>query len=171
MKYRVLIPIDSEEERAVAQAQTAARLPVADEEVEVTLLHVFDDTERAKETSVKQLTSGKRAYEELERLGVAVEEMKRPGDPADEILAAADDIGADMIILGGRKRSPLGSLLFGSVSQAVILDAARPVTVTGNTTNPDPSHVCQSCGERYYTEAPEINTCQACGGTKVTSVE
>lgn len=32
----------------------------------------------------------------------------------------------------------------------------------------DPSHVCRSCGEEYYTDADvEIGTCRSCGGVKV----
>lgn len=32
----------------------------------------------------------------------------------------------------------------------------------------DPSHVCESCGEEYYTEAgADIPECRACGGVRV----
>ena len=32
-----------------------------------------------------------------------------------------------------------------------------------------PSHVCQSCGEEYFTRpAMQISTCRNCGGIKVT---
>ena len=41
------------------------------------------------------------------------------GDPADRILATADRIGADMIIMGSRGLGPLKGLLVGSVSQKV----------------------------------------------------
>lgn len=35
----------------------------------------------------------------------------------------------------------------------------------------DPSHVCQSCGEMYYTDSEmDIRTCRECGGVKVASV-
>jgi nucleotide-binding universal stress UspA family protein len=71
------------------------------------------------------------AQDSLRTSGVRVETATRWGDPAEQILQAADEIDADMIVLGGRKRSPLGSLLFGSVSQAVTLDATRPVVITG----------------------------------------
>ncbi len=47
--------------------------------------------------------------------------------PAEEILQAADDVDADLIVIGLRRRSPVGKLFLGSSSQQVILDAACPV--------------------------------------------
>ena len=47
--------------------------------------------------------------------------------PAEEILAAAADTDADLIVIGLRRRSPVGKLFLGSSSQQVILDAACPV--------------------------------------------
>lgn len=33
------------------------------------------------------------------------------------------------------------------------------------------SHVCQSCGEKYFTEPGiDINECRACGGIRVEAV-
>ena len=129
--YRVLVPIDSSEERTAAQVEAVASLPDAAGSVEATLLYVFEDRETAESTSVTQLRTGGTAEQRLLDRGVAVETASRYGDPAEEILEVADEIDADLIVLGGRKRSPLGSLLFGSVSQAVTLDATRPGVVTG----------------------------------------
>jgi len=47
--------------------------------------------------------------------------------PAEEILTAAEDTDADLIVIGLRRRSPVGKLFLGSSSQQVILDAACPV--------------------------------------------
>jgi ribosomal protein L37AE/L43A len=34
-----------------------------------------------------------------------------------------------------------------------------------------PSHVCQSCGEKYFTNRDvEIKQCRACGGVRVEAV-
>jgi nucleotide-binding universal stress UspA family protein len=129
--YRVVVPIDSSESRTAAQVETVASLPGADGSVEATLLHVFEDRDTAESTSVTQLRTGGTAEQRLLDRGVAVETASRYGDPAEEILGAAEEVDADLIVLGGRKRSPLGSLLFGSVSQAVTLDATRPVVITG----------------------------------------
>mgnify|MGYP006299151639 CR=1 FL=1 len=129
--YRVLVPIDSSEERTAAQVDAVASLPGANESVEATLLYVFEDRETAESTSVTQLRTGSTAERRLLDRGVAVETESRYGDPAEGIIEVADAMDADLIVLGGRKRSPLGSLLFGSVSQAVTLDATRPVVVTG----------------------------------------
>lgn len=171
--YSVLLPVDTAESRASAQAATVIDLPNAAERVEATLLHVFDDADRAEETSPLQTRAGKLAHDQLQDAGVSVEAMARHGDPAAEILAAAEEVDADMILMGGRKRSPLGSVLFGSVSQEVTLDATRPVVVTGDRQQQEiPSHRCQSCGEEYYTDHDlDIPSCRNCGGTKVEPVE
>ncbi|WP_415379742.1 universal stress protein [Halosimplex sp. TS25] len=170
--YTVLLPVDTAESRATAQVETAIELPNAGAEVEVVLLHVFSEADRAEKTSPIQLRAGERAHERLRDAGVAVEPMSRHGDPATEILEAAEEVGANMILLGGRKRSPLGSVLFGSVSQEVTLDADRPVVVTGDRRQQrTPSHRCRSCGEEYYTDHDlDIPSCRNCGGTKVEPV-
>jgi nucleotide-binding universal stress UspA family protein len=48
-------------------------------------------------------------------------------DPAEELIAAATSSDADFIVIGLRKRSPVGKLLLGSNAQRVLLDAACPV--------------------------------------------
>ena len=48
-------------------------------------------------------------------------------DPAEELLNAAEERGADFIVIGLRRRSPVGKLLLGSNAQRVLLDAACPV--------------------------------------------
>lgn len=49
------------------------------------------------------------------------------GDAADEIVRYSEDQDARYIVISGRKRSPVGKALFGSVTQTVLLDADRPV--------------------------------------------
>lgn len=55
----------------------------------------------------------------------------RVGDPATEIVKVAETVDARFVVVGGRKRSPTGKAVFGSVSQSVILNSDRPVvTIT-----------------------------------------
>ncbi|MEO6019626.1 MAG: universal stress protein [Knoellia sp.] len=56
-----------------------------------------------------------------------VRQMTRDLTPADEILSVAAEFGAELIVIGVRKRSPLGKMVTGSTAQQVLLDATCPV--------------------------------------------
>ena len=51
----------------------------------------------------------------------------RGRDASEEILAVAEERRADLIVIGLRRRSPVGKLITGSVAQRVLLDADCPV--------------------------------------------
>jgi nucleotide-binding universal stress UspA family protein len=59
--------------------------------------------------------------------GFPVETCLREGTPAEEVLHAADDVGADLIVMGSHGRTGLGRLLMGSVAEAVMRRAGCPV--------------------------------------------
>lgn len=48
---------------------------------------------------------------------------------AEAILSLAEDAGAELLVIGSRKRSPLGKFVLGSTVQRVVLDAPMPVFV------------------------------------------
>lgn len=49
------------------------------------------------------------------------------GDPDALLLDIASSVDASYLVVGSRKRSPVGKALFGSTTQALLLDAAQPV--------------------------------------------
>ena len=65
---------------------------------------------------------------ELEGLGVAHEvRMLSGGDVADDLISTAEEVAAQLIVLGLRRRSPVGKLILGSNAQRVLFDAPCPV--------------------------------------------
>ena len=61
--------------------------------------------------------------------GVRARSVLLVGDPVDEIVAYADSIDADLIVIGSRAHGALASALLGSVSRGVLHEAQRPVLV------------------------------------------
>jgi nucleotide-binding universal stress UspA family protein len=66
---------------------------------------------------------------ELQVAGRRVAKAPRDGDPAGEILAAAAETGADLIVVGSRGQGGLARLLLGSVARNVLYGAACSVLV------------------------------------------
>ena len=61
---------------------------------------------------------------ELGESGVAVDVRRSMGaDVGDQVLAVASEVSADLIVIGLRKRTPVGKLLMGSVAQRILLGA------------------------------------------------
>ncbi|WP_418286483.1 universal stress protein [Halorubrum sp. DTA46] len=61
---------------------------------------------------------------------VDVEYVGLVGDAVSRIIEYADSQDARYIVVGPRKKSPTGKVLFGSTSQQVLLSASCPVVVT-----------------------------------------
>ena len=58
---------------------------------------------------------------------VEVRQDAHAGDLADEVVRIAGAVDASVIVIGMRRRSPVGKLLMGSTAQRILLDADRPV--------------------------------------------
>lgn len=135
--YHVLIAVDEEVSEPNRFVDAVASFPEAEDNVEATALNVFkgvnvtgeggkfDSEDIYDEESIPQTLQD--IQHSLEERGIAVAAERRHGNPAEEILSAAIDHDADVIVIGGRKRTPVGKAVFGSVSQTVLLEADRPV--------------------------------------------
>jgi nucleotide-binding universal stress UspA family protein len=67
--------------------------------------------------------------EDLEAAGIGFEmrQLVRGMDVAEDLIAVAEESGAEMIVIGLRRRSPVGKLILGSNAQTILLDAPCPV--------------------------------------------
>jgi nucleotide-binding universal stress UspA family protein len=61
--------------------------------------------------------------------GVAIYTDLRHGDPAIELLRAADELGADTIAIATHSRRGLDRLMFGSVAERVVHGTSLPVVL------------------------------------------
>lgn len=78
----------------------------------------------------------KRFEEELERVqrqldadGIEheVRALVRGNEPSEDLIEVAEETGADFIVIGLRRRTPVGKLILGSNAQRILLDASCPV--------------------------------------------
>lgn len=125
--YEILAAIDLDEERALAQVEAILDMPFDSESVSVTLFHNF--TENPEAASVVDVAAVKRARDVLLDEDVEVTMKESSGDTATEIVETAESMDADLVVIAGRKRTPTGKVLFGSVTQGVLLETDRPVLV------------------------------------------
>jgi len=74
-----------------------------------------------------RVLGGVRAHLEHNGVEYEVRRLVRGREPAEELIDVADEIGADLIVIGIRHRSPVGKLIMGSNAQRILLDANCPV--------------------------------------------
>ena len=99
-----------------------------------------DGLPRAKVDAVVLERAGTGASEGAlaEGVGVESEELVVFGRPGQTILAAAEELGADTIVLGAEGMSRLEHAFVGSVSEEVLRHANRTVLVVGGQPQGDP---------------------------------
>ncbi|MFC6960778.1 universal stress protein [Halocatena marina] len=124
--YEYLLTVDGDEARARAQAETIADQPESAANIHTTILHVFTEND---ETSVQEITAATLARDILTDAGIAVDLDETVGDPTTAILEKAEQVDANRICVSGKKRTPTGKVIFGSVTQGIILSTQRPVLV------------------------------------------
>lgn len=83
------------------------------------------------------VTSGKRPLDECRseteelvgRLGAGVDLRveEGTGDLAEDLIRAATSVGAGLIVIGLRRRSPVGKLILGAGAQRILVEAPCPV--------------------------------------------
>jgi nucleotide-binding universal stress UspA family protein len=134
--YRVLLPVDENEKRSLQQAKYVARLTDAATDVETTILTVVRSDELADdgEETFAENGAAVTAADHLEHADVSVQRRAVGGRVSEEIIRVADEMDADELVMGGRKRSGVAQVLLGSTTQDVALSTERPVTITGERT-------------------------------------
>ena len=126
--YTIVAGIDSDKQRASSQAETITGMPMIPEDVRVVLTHSFKENRSG--ASIAQVSSVQRAESILEDAGIEVLlEESGNNDAAETVLETASEYDADLIAVAGRKRSPTKKVVFGSVSQEIMLNTDRPVLV------------------------------------------
>jgi nucleotide-binding universal stress UspA family protein len=117
---------DASGRAAVARAIEEARL----RDAELIVVHSMRGGERDE---LEQVVSYRDEFEQLERdldaSGVLFRlvEYARGNSPAEDIVAVAKDQDADLVVIGIRRRSPVGKLVLGSNAQDVLLQSPCPV--------------------------------------------
>jgi len=80
-------------------------------------------------TDEDDVAAGSAALEVFEGATGVVEthQFVRGNEPVEDLLASATEFDADEYVIGVRKRSPVGKMVFGSTAQNLLLEADRPV--------------------------------------------
>ncbi|MFI2102142.1 universal stress protein [Isoptericola sp. NPDC019693] len=65
--------------------------------------------------------------DDLAASGLAYSVVGGTGDLAEDLVRTAQEAGAELIVVGLRRRSPVGKLILGSGAQRILLEAPCPV--------------------------------------------
>lgn len=123
--YHVAVAVVREDERLFDKLDTVRSLPASPESARVTVVHISD----GESETVPSVSKAVRGLENAEN---AADAHCREGDEsAAALVEVADELGVDLLCIGGRRRSPAGKLQLKPGAQEVLLTAPCPVVVAG----------------------------------------
>lgn len=77
---------------------------------------------------MRRLSPVRTLGDELSAAGIEVQYRGRIGEHGPAIVELAEGVDADLLFVGGRKRSPTEKAVFGSTAQEIMLNSPCPVT-------------------------------------------
>ncbi|MDP6632718.1 MAG: universal stress protein [Dehalococcoidales bacterium] len=148
MPEKILVPLDGSKagETALPYVEELISKMASGNKVVVTLIQVLSslsryvvsgeetikvpytrqETDETRKRAVRYLRT---AGATLRKAGATTKTKVEVGNPAEEIISAADEIKADMIAMSSHGRSGLSRWAFGSVTDRVLRGGSRPVLV------------------------------------------
>ncbi len=97
-------------------------------------VHAVNSQEGGTNTGADEIRQGKEALRAVEEaLGdvatVETRQIVEGNTPAEDVLATAEAVGSDQLVIGIRRRSRTSRLLFGSVATDILLTSEVPMRV------------------------------------------
>ncbi|MEF8785238.1 MAG: universal stress protein [Haloarculaceae archaeon] len=95
-------------------------------------VYVINSLVGGDDTSSDEISDGEEAIEVLEdglseQTTVETHQYIRGNAPIEDFLEAAEEFDIDEHVIGIRKRSPVGKMMFGSTAQNLLLESDLPV--------------------------------------------
>ena len=122
---RYLIGVDTTDtaEKLVSYLQDR----VTDEDTVYAVNSLYGESE----TSDAEVVEGREATEYVEDHlpDVDAHQLIRGNSPQEDLVQFADEHAVEELVIGIRKRSPTGKLVFGSTAQDLLLETTRPTVV------------------------------------------
>ena len=115
------------------EGRAALRLAAEEAKLRNARLVVVNSHRGGREFETEDAVSSEQQLEEvrsqLKDAGVPheVRQLVRGLDPAEDLINVAAEVSADFIVIGLRRRTPVGKLILGSNAQRILLDAPCPV--------------------------------------------
>ena len=145
--YKIVVGVDYSDQSARAFAAALDLALYRDSQIyAVAVAEGHAPGRPAKESAEMEQTFHEEAQRTLDRwIGSQLDELEKSGGklnrrriaavidfgkPADAVLAMADDVQADLIVVGTHGKKGLGRLVVGSVAQDAVRRAHCPVLVT-----------------------------------------
>jgi len=114
-----------------ATSEAALEFAVTEARLRDASLLVLASERHADPRKARGVTDHRPLAERLAETGLDVElrTVPRRAQPADDILAAIEEKGAELVVIGMRRRTSIGKLVLGSISQRVLKESRVPVVM------------------------------------------